>query len=158
VAHDRPRPDDFDDEPLERPAPRLDPLREQAQRERDQARAEAPKPRGPFALDRAALDAVCEVTFVRGSGPGGQHRNKVETGVRLVHPPSGIAIVATDNRSQYQNREAAFERLIEKLRALNARPAKRKKTKPSRSSKKRRLGDKKQRGDVKRQRRSRGDD
>jgi protein subunit release factor B len=155
VLHDRPRPDDFDDEA--EPA-RVDPLREAARLERERVRAAAPKPRGPFSIARDELERVCEVTFLRGSGPGGQHRNKVETGVRLVHPPSGIAIVATDNRSQSQNREAAFERLIEKLKALNHRPTKRKKSKPTKGAKQRRLGEKKKRGDVKRNRRSSSDD
>lgn len=52
-----------------------------------------------------------EVQTLKGSGPGGQHRNKTETGVRIVHRPSGAVGVATDNKSQAVNKEAAFNRL-----------------------------------------------
>lgn len=52
-------------------------------------------------------------THIKGSGSGGQHRNKVATGVRLAHPPSGAVGQATDSKSQAQNRKAAFRRLVE---------------------------------------------
>ena len=67
----------------------------------------------------------------RAPGPGGQRKNRKETAVRLTHPPSGITVVASERRSQAQNREIAFERLIKKLAQLN-RPRKRRiPTKPS---------------------------
>lgn len=50
-------------------------------------------------------------THIRGSGPGGQHRNKTSTGVRLTHRASGAVGEATDSRSQSDNRTAAFQRL-----------------------------------------------
>lgn len=53
------------------------------------------------------------VTHIRGSGPGGQHRNKTATGVRIEHPASGAAAVATDSKSQARNRKAALERLVD---------------------------------------------
>jgi len=60
----------------------------------------------------------------KSSGPGGQRKNKTETAVRLTHLPTGITVVATEHRSQAQNRKLAFERLKERLLKLN-RPRKR---------------------------------
>ena len=88
---------------------------------------------------REALDRSCTVEFVRDSGPGGQHRNKRYTGVRLTHEPTGTTVMATERRSQSMNKELAFERMAEKLRALQHRPKKRRPTRPTRGSVKRRL-------------------
>ncbi len=118
----------------------------------------APLPPKIYGLDRDQLERESTLSFVRGSGPGGQHRNKVETGVRLVHEPSGVVIVATDHRSQVRNRESSFERLIEKLKELNHRPKKRKKTRKPRSANRKRLNAKRQNSEKKQGRRSRGDD
>lgn len=69
--------------------------------------------------DRESLEAACEITFVKASGPGGQHRNKRETGVRLVHGAAGVVVMATERRSQARNRDLAFERMAERLAELN---------------------------------------
>lgn len=69
-------------------------------------------------LDREALSGEVEVSTFRGSGPGGQHRNKTETAVRLRHLPTGITVISTKHRSQWRNREAAWERLLERLGQL----------------------------------------
>jgi peptide chain release factor 2 len=67
----------------------------------------------------SALEAIPEgdlqVSFMRSSGPGGQNANKVETGVRLKHLPTGIQVKCTQERSQQQNRTIALRRLREKL-------------------------------------------
>jgi protein subunit release factor B len=91
------------------------------------------------ALTDDALLAECDESFFIASGPGGQHRNKTETGVRLVHRPTGLTITATERRSQLQNRGAALERLRAVLvkRAHVDRP--RVATKPSKGAKRRRL-------------------
>jgi ribosome-associated protein len=83
-----------------------------------------------------------EITHVRGSGPGGQNRNKRMTGVRVKHLPTGLVVVATERRSQEQNRSAAFQRLEEKLEALFQRPKARVKTSVTRSAKRKRLNSK----------------
>lgn len=49
-------------------------------------------------------------TATRGSGPGGQHRNKADTAIRCTHPPSGAVGFAQEERSQLRNKRRAFER------------------------------------------------
>lgn len=53
--------------------------------------------------------------YCRGSGPGGQNRNKRDTAVRLTHIATGIQIWCEDERSQHQNKYLAMERLKKKL-------------------------------------------
>lgn len=65
----------------------------------------------PAGLDDDHLLRQCTVRRVRRSGPGGQHRNKVETGIELLHSPTGTAAEATERRSQAQNRAVALRRL-----------------------------------------------
>src|SRR4051794_13878872 len=69
----------------------------------------------PACVPTAALLLQCEVRRQRRSGPGGQHRNKVETAVVLVHGPTGIRGEASERRSQTQNLKVAVQRLRVKL-------------------------------------------
>jgi protein subunit release factor A len=65
----------------------------------------------PAAYDDRRLLAECDVRRTRRSGPGGQHRNKVETAVVITHMPSGVRGEASERRSQEQNRQEAIFRL-----------------------------------------------
>lgn len=68
-------------------------------------------PRDGLLLDDPGLIGECEVHIYKASGPGGQHRNKVSSAVRLHHKPSGVTATANDSRSQAENRKRALRRL-----------------------------------------------
>ena len=131
---------------------------------------------GGCGVSERALD----FTFVRGSGPGGQHVNKTSTkaqlrvllsdlfgldaagldrlrailGSHLVGEGDDEAILIADHstRSQADNREACLARLKTLVSMAARKPKVRKKTKPTRGSKERRLEAKKREGDKKRDR------
>lgn len=65
----------------------------------------------PSCWSEERLLAECSVRRGRDGGPGGQHRNKVETAVELRHLPTGISSYASERRSQEQNRRVAITRL-----------------------------------------------
>jgi len=113
----------------------------------------------------------------RSGGPGGQHVNTSSTRIELLWNPStsralsddarsrvrerlaartdaegNVRIVASDTRSQRQNRELAESRLAELVRRALLVPKARRKTKPSRAAKQARLDDKRKRSDRKRDR------
>ena len=58
-----------------------------------------------------ALIGQCEVDRYRASGPGGQHRNKTESAVRLRHRLTGVTAIGEDSRSQAENKVHAVRRL-----------------------------------------------
>ncbi len=68
----------------------------------------------------ARLLAECAVHTYRARGPGGQHRNKTSSAVRLHHSPSQLVVTATESRSQHQNKARALGRLREAI-ALSTR-------------------------------------
>ncbi len=92
------------------------------------------------------------IDYFRGSGPGGQHRNTSETGVRITHLPTGLVVTATESRSRHQNLQKAMARLEERLAARLRKRRTRIATRPSRSSIKKRLTKKRLQGDKKKQR------
>lgn len=65
----------------------------------------------PAAIPAAELLKECAIERTRRSGPGGQHRNKVETAVVLTHRPTGIQAEASERRSQPENQAVATFRL-----------------------------------------------
>ena len=70
---------------------------------------------GPSVLDPGEV----EVSVTRGSGPGGQHRNKVESCVTATHVPTGLS-VRIDGRSQFANKRLAMAVLASKVAQAGA--------------------------------------
>lgn len=72
----------------------------------------------------------CEVQTFRAGGKGGQHQNKTDSGVRVIHHPSGARGESREERSQLQNKQSAFRRMAEtetfqrwvRAQALKLRP------------------------------------
>jgi ribosome-associated protein len=141
---------------------------------------EAPlKVNGSVAIPRTEL----VVRATRAGGPGGQHVNTSSTKVEVtwnvaastaltdaakgrvllalasrLDADGTLRVVASDTRSQRQNRALAEERLVALVRRALVVPRARKRTRPTRASVERRLTEKKRSGDKKRDRRYRGDD
>ena len=85
------------------------------------------------------LEKDLRIDFFRASGPGGQHRNKTETGVRITHLPTGIVVTATESRSRHLNLRQALARLQAKLAARNRPVTPRVATRPGKAAIARRL-------------------
>jgi len=76
----------------------------------------------PATLRPEQLLAQCKLRQLRRSGPGGQHRNKVQTAVILHHRPTGVSAEANERRTQAANRSAALFRLRVNLALEVRRP------------------------------------
>ena len=74
------------------------------------------------------LLAQCDVQTFRASGKGGQHVNKTDSAVRLIHRPSGVAVSTQQERSQHLNKRLCIQKLRAKVARLNYQPPKRIKT------------------------------
>jgi peptide chain release factor 2 len=66
-------------------------------------------------------DEDIEVTAHRSSGAGGQHINKTDSAIRIVHKPTGIVVGCQTERSQLQNKETALRMLKSKLAEIKER-------------------------------------
>jgi len=115
---------------------------------------EPPEDDEPFPIPESdeELLAQCRVDTFRAGGPGGQHQNTTESGVRLVHLPTGIQVEARDERSQHRNRALALRRLRDRLEQRNRRATPRVPTRVPAREKRMRLEEKRRRGEVKRRR------
>ncbi len=127
----------------------------------------------------AIAEGEIRLEFVRASGPGGQHVNKVATAAQLrfdvrnspnlpeevrerlvrlagrrMTTDGHLVIEARRYRSQERNRQEAIERLVTLIRRAAQKPKVRRKTKPTRASKENRLESKRRRGRTKRMRRT----
>lgn len=89
------------------------------------------------------LQNEVDISYFKSSGPGGQKKNKTASAVRIKHKPTGVIVIATENRSQHKNRELAWQRLIARLEKLAEKPKPRKRTRTPASAKKARLQKKK---------------
>ena len=105
-----------------------------------------------------SLLAECDVKPYKASGPGGQHRNKAETAVRVRHRATGIVRVGTQSRSQSANKLHALAKIAEDLARRSQKPKPRTATKPTAAARRRRIENKKKRGGVKRLRRAPSED
>jgi len=106
----------------------------------------------PDRPDDDALLAECRIETFRAGGPGGQHQNKTESGVRLTHLPTGITVTARESRSQHRNRQIALARLRAALEERARPEVPRIPTRTPRSEKRKRLDEKRRRADIKRAR------
>ena len=75
-----------------------------------------------LAMDDAALSGCCTLDFYKATGPGGQHRNKTSTGVRLIFRPLALAVCDDTERSQHRNRKVALAKLRLQIARLCREP------------------------------------
>lgn len=95
----------------------------------------------PPLLDEYLLDECYVYTF-RAGGKGGQHVNKTDSAVRLVHKPTGLTASCSRERSQYLNKKQCLANLRKKIEVFTTKPAERVPTKIPASKVKKRLKNK----------------
>jgi len=96
------------------------------------------------------LLSECRIDVFRAGGKGGQHQNTTNTGVRLVHRPTGLRAESRTERSQTANRRRALARLREKLQDAATEDPERIPTKVPRRERRKRLENKRRRSRKKR--------
>jgi len=97
----------------------------------------------------ASLEDEIEFEFYRSPGPGGQKKNTTDSAVRARHVPTGIVVVATSERSQLRNKQAAVEEIERRLAEMRKKRVPRVPTRPTLGSQVRRVESKKKRAEVK---------
>jgi len=99
------------------------------------------EPFTPFAIPESDEDllAQCRVDTFTAGGKGGQHQNRTESGVRITHLPTGVVVIAREERSQHRNRAVALDRLRRRLVDRDRRPKPRISSRVPRRERKRRL-------------------
>ena len=71
-------------------------------------------------VDDSISEDKIRIEKFHSGGPGGQHVNKTESGVRIIHIPTGITVSSTKERSQYLNKQDALKKLSAVLKQTNA--------------------------------------
>lgn len=105
-------------------------------------------------IDDETLLTECEIQTFRASGKGGQHVQKTDSAVRLIHLPTGIRVSSQQERSQYLNKKICLEKLRQKLAEKARKKKKRIPTKKSKAVREKELKEKKKRSEKKKLRES----
>lgn len=94
----------------------------------------------------------CEVQTFKSSGKGGQHVQKTDSAVRLIHRPTGLRVTCQEERSQFLNKRICLEKLRKKLENLAKKKKKRIPTKKPKGAKEKVLQEKRRRSEKKERR------
>ena len=103
----------------------------------------------PIPDTEEGLLAQCRVETFRSGGKGGQHQNTTDSGVRLIHEPTGVRAESRSDRSQHRNKAIALGRLRTKLEKRNERRPPRLATRVPARARRQRLDDKRKRARTK---------
>lgn len=109
-------------------------------------------------MDDDKLLEECEIQTYKASGKGGQHVQKTDSAVRLIHIPTGIRVTSQQERSQYLNKKICLEKLKKKLLERTKKRKKRIPTKKPKSIRESELKEKKHHSEKKHRRRAISDE